>query len=214
MSWQTRLKKRLAKSKSNLIENILVAVTAVIAIAGGLAIIFFALIFYLCSVMFMTSGSSASSHWGLTTSLIFGFSFYVVVGIIIALIKRNHATKKTQEKGFIGILLNDYDFTESASLRLITLEYAIAQGVLVGIALASIPCAITAGTYFNYVGHPLLQPGWLLTYGVVAFLLLAIIRFILEATALKIRERQSAIRFYIAARDRIANGGQDPNISL
>jgi len=161
----------------------------------------------------MTSGS-ARSHWGLTTDLIFGFSFYALNGVILALINRNHATKKIQEQGFIGILLNDYDFTESASLRLITLEYAIAQGMLVGIALAAAPCAVKAGIYFEYISHPLLHPGWLFFYGGIALLLLAVIRVILEGSALKTRERQSAIRYYIAARDRIANEGQDHSISL
>ena len=113
------------------------------------------------------------------------------------------------EKGIFGIILSDYSFNESASLRLISLEYAVAQGVLLGFALSALPCAVAAGTYLKYIAYPVFHPAWICLAGVLAILFLIVIRVFLEGAALSIRSRQSANSYFVAARKNLSGNSDD-----
>lgn len=192
-------------------------ITACLAIG-----LFILLPLYLSSFSVFSILWPTSSKQDVIVQLIAGFSLYSIIGVILALARRSNASKMARQRSIAGILLKDYCFTESAALRLITFEYAIVQGLCTGIVVATIPSIIYASANTSYMVNPAQYFGLILASIPAALLFLVLVRILLEKGALRIRERQEAINYYIAASNRInelatdptATGAESPNLEL
>ncbi len=95
-----------------------------------------------------------------------------ISGLIFACLRRNKCQEKIDDKPLLTILSSDYTLSSSASLSLLSLFYAIVQGLLGGAAISFILQAIGSigrnGSLFDLV------------FALVALLVLIIIRIIVE----------------------------------
>jgi len=124
-------------------------------------------------------------------SLLLAISFGVG-GIATALFLRGKAKTELNNKSTLNILLKDYMFEESATLNLISLGWAIAQGFLWGVIIFAIPISVANwrwGASWEFTLIPLLSIP-------ITFFSLILVRLYYESIAAKHKERQVAIRFY------------------
>jgi hypothetical protein len=63
---------------------------------------------------------------------IFYVSIFSLIGIFVALSRRNKSRELIKDKSFKDIILNDYNLSYYASLSILSILYAIIQGALVG----------------------------------------------------------------------------------
>ncbi len=151
--------------------------------------------------------------WGLTDSDdLTGRILLWMVGIWLACIwdslsKRGIAKKDSSDKGLLWVLRNDYMFTESAALNILTWTNALLRGIFMGLSYAG--AAGFVMTFFSY--HKITHfsiPSWYYFAAtsivcVTGFLVAVLSRLFLEAEALRIRERQAVIKYFTESYRRI-----------
>ena len=71
-------------------------------------------------------------------------SIFSLIGIFVALSRRNKSRQSINDKSFKDIILNDYNLSYYASLSILSIIYAIIQGALAGASF---------GFIFFAVGH-------------------------------------------------------------
>ncbi len=115
------------------------------------------------------------------TNFFYAFIFQLI-GIFVALSRRNKSRKLIKDKSFKDIILNDYSLSYYASLSILSISYAIIQGALVGASF---------GFIFLAVGH--LNTKALFTnigYWAACWLLVCLSRVAIEAVSLVFRVAQ------------------------
>ena len=107
-------------------------------------------------------------------------SIFSIVGIYFSIKRRNDARKLINDKPLTSIVLNDYTFSSYASLSILSLIFALFQGILLG---------ATFGFIFYSIGHFYSEDYFFgnLGYAIGSLFILIIIRVIIEAFTLIFR---------------------------
>ncbi len=105
-----------------------------------------------------------------------------IVGLIIALIRRNRSRRSLDGKSTLDIIYNDYNLSSYASISILSLVYAIYQGILFGAGFGFILYAV--GTIFYGGGIGIL---FNIAYSLLCLLLIVLVRISIEGTALIFR---------------------------
>ena len=107
-------------------------------------------------------------------------SIFSIVGIYFSIKRRNDARKLINDKPLTSIVLNDYTFSSYASLSILSLIFALFQGILLG---------ATFGFIFYSIGHFYSEDYFFgnLGYAISSLFILIIIRVIIEAFTLIFR---------------------------
>ena len=109
-------------------------------------------------------------------------SIFSLIGIFVALSRRNKSRELIKDKSFKDIILNDYNLSYYASLSVLSILYAIIQGALAGASF---------GFIFFAVGHlftSALFPN--LGYCFFSWFLIGFSRVFIEAISLIFRVAQ------------------------
>ena len=109
-------------------------------------------------------------------------SIFSLIGIFVALSRRNKSRQLIKDKSFKDIILNDYNLSYYASLSILSILYAIIQGALAGASF---------GFIFFAVGHLFtnaLFPN--IGYYLVCWFLVGFSRVLIEAVSLIFRVAQ------------------------
>lgn len=109
-------------------------------------------------------------------------SVLAIVGLIIAVIRRNKSRESLGGESTLDIIYNDYNLSSYASISILSLVYAIYQGILFGTGFGFILYAI--GTIFVGGGIGILLN---IGYSLLCLLLIIIVRISVETTALIFR---------------------------
>tara|TARA_B100000609_G_scaffold180246_1_gene160662 strand:+ start:33 stop:539 length:507 start_codon:yes stop_codon:yes gene_type:complete len=115
------------------------------------------------------------------TSIFYVFIFSLI-GIFVALSRRNKSRELIKDKSFKDIILNDYNLSYYASLSILSILYAIIQGALIGASF---------GFIFFAVGHLItnaLFPN--IGYWAICWFLVGLSRVLIEAVSLIFRVAQ------------------------
>ena len=109
-------------------------------------------------------------------------SLFSLIGIFVALRRRNKSRKLIKDKSFKDIIFNDYNLSYYASLSILSIVYAIIQGYLAGASF---------GFIFFAVGHLFtnaLFPN--IGYFAACWILVGVSRILIEAASLVFRVAQ------------------------
>ena len=109
-------------------------------------------------------------------------SVLAIVGLIIAVIRRNKSRESLGGESTLDIIYNDYNLSSYASISILSLVYAIYQGILFGTGFGFILYAI--GTIFVGGGIGILLN---IGYSLLCLLLIIIVRISVETTSLIFR---------------------------
>jgi len=113
---------------------------------------------------------------------VFYVSIFSLIGIFIALSRRNKSRELIKDKSFKDIILNDYNLSYYASLSILSILYAIIQGALVGASLGFIFLAV--GNLFTNALWPNIG------YWAISWFLVGLSRVLIEALSLIFRVAQ------------------------
>jgi hypothetical protein len=109
-------------------------------------------------------------------------SLFSLIGIFVALRRRNKSRQLIKDKSFKDIIFNDYNLSYYASLSILSIVYAIIQGYLAGASF---------GFIFFAVGHLFtnaLFPN--IGYFAACWILVGVSRILIEAASLVFRVAQ------------------------
>tara|TARA_B100000700_G_scaffold328847_1_gene448110 strand:+ start:7122 stop:7643 length:522 start_codon:yes stop_codon:yes gene_type:complete len=106
---------------------------------------------------------------------------FSLIGIVAAWIRRSKSRKEINDKSLRSILFNDYNLSSYASLSILSLLYAIFQGIFSGACLGFISFAL--GSLFR--GFDVI--GANIGYFLISLILIAITRVLIESTSLIFR---------------------------
>jgi len=113
---------------------------------------------------------------------VFYVSIFSLIGIFIALSRRNKSRELIKDKSFKDIILNDYNLSYYASLSILSILYAIIQGALVGASF---------GFIFFAVGNLFTDALWPnIGYSAISLFLVGLSRVVIEAVSLIFRVAQ------------------------
>ena len=115
------------------------------------------------------------------TSIVY-VSLFSLIGIFVALRRRNKSRKLIKDKSFGDIIFNDYNLSYYASLSILSIIYAIIQGALAGASF---------GFIFFAVGHLFTNAVFAnIGYYLVCWFLVGFSRILIEAASLIFRVAQ------------------------
>jgi len=109
-------------------------------------------------------------------------SIFSLIGIFVALSRRNKSRELIKDKSFKDIILNDYSLSYYASLSILSILYAIIQGTLAGASFGFIFFAVGhlfTSAFFPNIGY------WFVCWFLVGFS-----RVLIEALSLIFRVAQ------------------------
>ena len=115
------------------------------------------------------------------TSIVY-VSIFSLIGIFVALSRRNKSRELIKDKSFKDIILNDYNLSYYASLSILSILYAIIQGALAGASFGFIFFAVDhlfTNALFPNIG-----------YYLVCWFLVGFSRILIEAASLIFRVAQ------------------------
>ena len=111
---------------------------------------------------------------------------YVIIlaisGLIYSIYRKIKFRKANKDKSLFYIIYSDYTLSSYASLRILSIVYAIAQGILLGASLAFLVQVI--GSIISFSSTPLF---FNILYLVVSLLILLITRIFIEGISLIFR---------------------------
>jgi len=108
-------------------------------------------------------------------------SIFSFIGLVAAWIRRSKSRKEINDKSLRSIIFNDYNLSSYASLSILSLLYAIFQGIFFGASLGFISFAL--GSLFR--GFDVISSN--IGYFFVCLLLIVITRILIEGTSLIFR---------------------------
>ena len=136
--------------------------------------IYLGIALFLFSLQFFMSGDTLYRYTDSNYIMIFS-----IIGLLIALNRRAKSRKLINQKAIFNIIYSDYNFSSYASLSLLSLFYAILQGLFLGTGIGFIFYAVGC-IFFGSIKLFLINiAGFFLC---IVFILLT--RFVLEAFSL------------------------------
>ena len=139
--------------------------------------IYLGIALFLFSLQFFMSGDTLYRYTDSNYIMIFS-----IIGLLIALNRRAKSRKFINEKAIFNIIYSDYNFSSYASISLLSLFYAILQGLLLGTGIGFIFYALGSLFYGSINVFLINSLGFFLC---IVFILLT--RFIIEAVSLLFR---------------------------
>tara|TARA_B100000886_G_C20345972_1_gene458712 strand:+ start:331 stop:891 length:561 start_codon:yes stop_codon:yes gene_type:complete len=103
-------------------------------------------------------------------------------GLIYSIYRKIKSRQANKDKSLVYIITNDYNFSSYASLRILSIVYAVLQGILLGASLAFIIQVF--GSILSFSRDIILQN---LLYTLVCLLYLLITRVVIEGVSLIFR---------------------------
>jgi len=104
---------------------------------------------------------------------------FLIISVFVALKRRNNSRIIEKNKTLTNILSNDYSLSSYASLSLLSLLYAIFQGIFLGLG---------AGSIFQGIGYLFTGNLFYFSYGLLSLILcllfLIMTRIVIEGTSL------------------------------
>ena len=108
-------------------------------------------------------------------------SIFSLIGLVTAWIRRSKSRQEINDKSLRSIIFNDYNLSSYASLSILSLLYAIFQGIFSGASLGFISFAL--GSLFR--GADVIASN--IGYFFICLLLIVITRVLIEGTSLIFR---------------------------
>ena len=108
-------------------------------------------------------------------------SIFSFIGLVAAWIRRSKSRKEINDKSLRSIIFNDYNLSSYASLSILSLLYAIFQGIFAGAGLGFI--SFSLGSLFR--GFDVIASN--IGYFLICLFLIVITRVLIEGTSLIFR---------------------------
>ena len=108
-------------------------------------------------------------------------SIFSLIGLVTAWIRRSKSRQEINDKSLRSIIFNDYNLSSYASLSILSLLYAIFQGIFAGSGLGFVSFAL--GSLFR--GFDVIASN--IGYFFICLLLIVITRILIEGTSLVFR---------------------------
>ena len=108
-------------------------------------------------------------------------SIFSLIGLVTAWRRRSKSRKEINDKSLRSIIFNDYNLSSYASLSILSLLYAIFQGIFAGAGLGFI--SFSLGSLFR--GFDVIASN--IGYFLICLLLIVITRVLIEGTSLLFR---------------------------
>ena len=105
-----------------------------------------------------------------------------VSGLIYSIYRKIKSRQANKDKSLVYIITSDYNFSSYASLRILSIVYAVVQGILLGASLAFIIQVF--GSILSFSRDPIVQN---LLYTLVCLLYLLVTRVLIEGISLIFR---------------------------